>query len=109
MAIEIEKEGKTVSEATITACEELGVPRSDVEVEVLQEGSKGVLGIGEKMARVKVKVKGDVVSEKGLKAKKTVSPIVTLLTTIAHSRILLLNSFISNVIFFALPVSLRRM
>ena len=71
MAIEIEKEGKTVSEAIISACEELGVSRNDVEIEVLREASKGVLGIGEKLARVKVSLASDMVSDKGLKSKKT--------------------------------------
>ena len=37
MGIVLEKEGKTVSEATISACEELGVARNEVDVEVLQE------------------------------------------------------------------------
>ena len=54
MPVEIEMEGKTVSEATISACEELGVSRSDIEVEVIKEGSKGVFGIGERLAKVKV-------------------------------------------------------
>ena len=76
MPVEIEKEGKTVSEATISACEELGVSRSDIDVEVLNEGSKGVFGIGERLAKVKVTLKSDGVSEKGLKAKKTLENIL---------------------------------
>ncbi len=76
MPIVIEAEGKTVSEATIKACEELGVPRSEVEVEVLEEGSKGVLGIGEKKARVRVTVKESNLTEKGLRAKKTLENIL---------------------------------
>ena len=81
MPIEIEKEGKTVSEAIISACEELGVPRSEVGVEVIQEGSKGVLGIGEKLARVKVIVKSDIYTAKGLKAKKTLENILNYLVS----------------------------
>ena len=76
MPVEIEKEGKTVSEATISACEELGVSRSDIDVEILKEGSKGVFGIGERLAKVKVTLKSDGVSEKGLKAKKTLENIL---------------------------------
>ncbi|MCH8029431.1 MAG: Jag N-terminal domain-containing protein [Candidatus Dadabacteria bacterium] len=76
MPIVIEKEGKTVSEATISACEELGVARTDIEVEVLQEGSKGVLGIGSKMARVRVTVSTPKMSEKGLRAKKTLEDLL---------------------------------
>lgn len=77
MPIVIEKEGRTASEAAIKACEELGVPRTDVDVEILEEGSKGVFGIGEKKARVRVTVKNDKVSEKGLKAKKTLENLLS--------------------------------
>lgn len=77
MSIVIEKEGRTASEAAIKACEELGVPRTDVDVEILEEGSKGVFGIGEKKARVKVTVKNDKVSEKGLKARKTLENLLS--------------------------------
>jgi len=76
MAIVIEKEAKTVSEATISACEELGVSRSEVEVEVLQESSRGVLGIGSKNAIVRVSVINDKLSEKGLKSKKALETIL---------------------------------
>jgi len=76
MGIVLEKEGKTVSEATISACEELGVSRSEVEVEVLQESSRGVLGIGSKNAIVRVSVINDKLSEKGLKSKKALETIL---------------------------------
>jgi spoIIIJ-associated protein len=76
MGIVLEKEGKTVSEATISACEELGVARNEVDVEVLQESSKGVLGIGGKNAIVRVSVKNDKLSEKGLKSKKALETIL---------------------------------
>ena len=36
MPVAIEKEGKTVSEAIISACEELGISRDGVDVEVLE-------------------------------------------------------------------------
>jgi len=72
----IEKEGKTVSEAIISGCEALGVSREEVDVEVLDEGSKGVLGIGGKSARVKITVKRTDVSEKGLRAKKSLESIL---------------------------------
>lgn len=76
MGLVIEKEGKTVSEATISACEELGVARSEIEVEVLEEGSKGVLGIGGRNARVRVTVKDENLSEKGLRSKKALEDIL---------------------------------
>lgn len=72
MSIEIEREGKTVSEAIISACEDLGVARDDVEVEILEEGSRGVLGIGSKNAKVRVTTK-----EKSDAAPETAPPTTT--------------------------------
>ncbi|MCL4244576.1 MAG: Jag N-terminal domain-containing protein [Candidatus Dadabacteria bacterium] len=71
MAISIEKEGKTVSDATISACEDLGVARSEIEVEVLDEGSKGVFGIGIRYARVMVNIKNHNLILKRLKVQKS--------------------------------------
>ena len=79
MPIVIEREGKTVSEATISACEDLGIPRSELDVEVLQEGSKGVLGIGVKNAKVRITVKDESLSEKGLRSKKVLEEILSYL------------------------------
>ncbi|GJM17036.1 MAG: protein jag [Thermodesulfobacteriota bacterium] len=76
MGIVLEKEGKTVSEATISACEELGVSRGEIDVEVLQESSKGIFGIGGKNAKVRITVKNDKLSEKGLKSKKALESIL---------------------------------
>ena len=45
MSIGKEFEGKTVTDATIEACKELGVARDDLEFEVIQEEKSGVLGI----------------------------------------------------------------
>ncbi|MCK5709576.1 MAG: Jag N-terminal domain-containing protein [Deltaproteobacteria bacterium] len=76
MGIILEKEGKTVSEATMSACEELGVSRSEIDVEVLQESSKGVFGIGSRNAKVRITVKDENLSEKGLKSKKALEDIL---------------------------------
>jgi len=53
----LEKSAKTVQEAIDIALEELGVGIDDVEVTVIDEGSKGIFGIGSKVARVQVKLK----------------------------------------------------
>ncbi|MFN4151877.1 MAG: Jag N-terminal domain-containing protein, partial [Candidatus Sericytochromatia bacterium] len=42
----IDQEGKTVEEALEKALVSLNKTESDVEYEVLDEGSKGVLGVG---------------------------------------------------------------
>ena len=50
----VEKSAKTVDEAIKLALIELGVHKDEVKVEVLEEGSKGIFGIGGKHAVVKV-------------------------------------------------------
>lgn len=50
----IEKVGKTVEDAISAALVELNANIDDVTVEVLEEGSKGFLGIGNKDAKVRV-------------------------------------------------------
>tara|TARA_B100002019_G_scaffold55929_1_gene48050 strand:+ start:179 stop:448 length:270 start_codon:yes stop_codon:yes gene_type:complete len=54
MSIGKEFEGKTVTDATIEACKELGVARDDLEFEVIQEEKSGVLGIGSRNAIIKI-------------------------------------------------------
>ncbi len=79
MATAIEKEGKTISEAVMNACEALGVSKNEVEVEVVREDSKGVLGIGSKSAIVRAEIKTDGLSEKAFRAKKTFEAILSFL------------------------------
>ncbi|MBO5930047.1 MAG: protein jag [Clostridia bacterium] len=50
----IEKSAKTVDEAISLALAELGILREDAEIEVLDEGSRGLFGLGAKDAVVKV-------------------------------------------------------
>ncbi|QGP91931.1 hypothetical protein MGLY_12800 [Neomoorella glycerini] len=52
---EIETSGKTVEEAIEAALKSLGAKREEVEIYILEEGSKGFLGLlGSRQARVKV-------------------------------------------------------
>jgi spoIIIJ-associated protein len=52
---EIETSGKTVEEAIEAALRSLGTKREEVEIYILEEGSKGFLGLlGSRQARVKV-------------------------------------------------------
>ncbi|MBT3475807.1 KH domain-containing protein [bacterium] len=54
MSIQREYEGKTVTDATIEACKDLGINREELEFEVVSEGSRGLLGIGGRNAVIKV-------------------------------------------------------
>lgn len=84
MPVVIEREAKTVSEAILRGCEDLGLTRNDIDVQVLEEGSKGVLGIGGKDARVRITVTKSDVTEKGLRAKKTLQNILEYIVS-SHS------------------------
>lgn len=55
----VEASGKTVDEAVDKALAEMGVERDAVDVEVLNEGRGGVLGVGASEARVRVRLLGD--------------------------------------------------
>lgn len=53
----VEKTGKTVDEAVASALQDLGIDEDRAEIEVLDEGSKGLFGLGGKLARVRVTVR----------------------------------------------------
>ncbi len=66
MAYSVEKTARTVQEAVVMALEEMNADENDVNVEVIDEGNKGIFGIiGNKMAKVKVTLK----ESRGEKAK----------------------------------------
>jgi spoIIIJ-associated protein len=74
--------GKTVEEATRKALEQLNVSREEVEVTVVKEGKRGVLGLGAEEAVVKVqllaaapeKAEKPAKAEKPKKAEKPAKP-----------------------------------
>jgi spoIIIJ-associated protein len=69
---QVEKHGKTVEEAREAALKELGVTSDeDVDIEVLDEGSKGMFGWGTKFARVRATLKKEDVE---LLAPETAEP-----------------------------------
>lgn len=53
---EREFEGKTVEEALEAASRALGVPVDDLQYDMLEEGRRGVLGLGARQARIRVEV-----------------------------------------------------
>lgn len=72
-------EGKTVDDAIEKGLQRLGLARDDVDVEVLQEGSRGVLNlIGTKQAKVIVRRKDDS-AEVTAKLEEMVSNIMNLM------------------------------
>ncbi len=53
MSKAIEIEGKTIDEAIETACQEFGVPRGKLNIEIISEGTAGLFGLGSKKAKIK--------------------------------------------------------
>lgn len=66
----IEKTGKNVDQAITRALIELGASKEEVEIEVIAKGSKGILGIGAKEAKVRVTIKEE------FEVKEEVKPVV---------------------------------
>ena len=72
-----EKWGVDVETAVDLALRELRIDKEDAEIEVLEESSNGFLGIGSKLARVRVTAKGD--AEPQVKEKATFDDIDAIL------------------------------
>ncbi|OGL43514.1 MAG: hypothetical protein A2W05_01215, partial [Candidatus Schekmanbacteria bacterium RBG_16_38_10] len=62
--MKIIEEGKTPQEAIEKAIKKLNVSRDDVRVEILEKGSKGILGFNSKPAKIEVTISSD-----GIEAK----------------------------------------
>ena len=45
-------EGNTIEEATQKGLQALGLTKEDVTIDVLDEGKKGFLGLGKKLAKI---------------------------------------------------------
>jgi len=68
----------SVEEAVEKGLKELGLTQADVDIEVLDEGKKGLLGLGSRQARIALKIKG--ASEKKEKPEKKVEMVESLQT-----------------------------
>ena len=55
---QVDTSGRTVEEAVDRAAAELGVNREDLDVEILDPGTRGMLGLGAREARVRVTLTG---------------------------------------------------
>ena len=69
----MEFSGKTVDEALTEACVRLGIPSDEVDYEVIEKGSTGFLGIGNKPALIRARKK-EVVPEEPVEVK-AVEPV----------------------------------
>lgn len=69
----VEKTGRTVQEAISLALDELQADRDNVDIEVIEEGSKGLFGIGSKVAKVRVILR----SSRSDDAKRFLSDVFT--------------------------------
>lgn len=65
-----EKYGNSIDEAVALALMDLKVSKDDVNVTVLEEPSKGFLGLGSKLAKVRVEIKPEILEEKKNKEEK---------------------------------------
>lgn len=64
MRTSLEVIAPTVEEAVTRGAAELGLPVSELDVEVLDEGGKGVLGLGARHARVRLSVRSSAQAQK---------------------------------------------
>lgn len=59
----IETTGKTVEDALRAAMQELGIPKEQIEIEIIDEGRGGFLGLGSRDARIRARARGAHVSQ----------------------------------------------
>ena len=74
---EIERWGDDIESAVNLALVELKATREEVEVEVLEQPTKGFFGIGSKLAHVKVTRKQKAVEEKAPEKKEEPRKVIT--------------------------------
>ncbi|HXL04512.1 MAG: protein jag [Firmicutes bacterium] len=91
MSRSVEKSGKTVEEAVQDGLKDLGLSSDEVEIEVIEEPSRGILGglVGQRLARVKV-------TEKVNLADKVCEFFETLIDRMCLDNITITSSFNSG-------------
>lgn len=73
----IEKTGSTIDEAVESALKELNCVREDVEIEVLNKGSKGFLGLGASEAKVRVTLIKEDIAEDNTAVSSDIEEYIT--------------------------------
>lgn len=76
----------TVEEAIAQGLAELGLPEDAVEIEVLDEGTRGLFGLGTRQARVRLTIKAEPAAKSASPAKTEVAKSVEVGETMAASR-----------------------
>ncbi|MEN6571861.1 MAG: RNA-binding cell elongation regulator Jag/EloR [Anaerolineaceae bacterium] len=66
----------SVDEAVERGLEQLGLSKDEVEIEVLDSGSKGILGIGGRQSRIRISIKGEI-RPSDTETSQIVEPAVT--------------------------------
>lgn len=80
----VEKTGKTIEEAVKIALEELNINEDNAIIEVLEEPTKGLLGIGAKPALVRVSIKESEISsssEESIDKKELAQSVISDITS----------------------------
>ena len=80
----LEASGKSVDEAIAKGLAELGLARDAVDVEILSEGSRGLLGVGGEEARVRLTAHGAAGAPSATSTNGTSSTAKEILETLLH-------------------------
>lgn len=78
----IEASGKTIEEAVEAAAAQLGVSADQLQTEVVEEGSKGILGLGHTDVKIKAAVAGTSMDVPGIEAGEKGQRVLDLLSGI---------------------------
>lgn len=82
----VEKTGKTIDNAITDALIELGATTEEVDIEILEKGSKGFLGLGAKEARVRVTLKEISNTQENLKSANKEDVLVEIKESIKQDK-----------------------
>lgn len=93
-----EGSGRTVEEAIRDALRILGARREDVDLMVLDEGSRGVLGLGSRVARVRLTLLSEMEEEDGTAAPSEAAPAASALAGVEAEMIELAQSVTSSLL-----------